>query len=238
MTKLILILGDQLCPQISSLNGAIKDRDTVLMCEVMAEATYVGHHKKKIAFVFSAMRHFAEELRDAGYKVRYTRIDDENNAGSFTGELKRATDELKPRSVCVTEPGEWRVLKELKLWSEAVARPVDIRPDDRFLASHEEFKSWAAGRKSLTMEFFYRDMRRITGLLMQGEEPVGGRWNFDDENRNPTKPDLFRPRRPRFSPDEITREVLAIVEKLFPDNFGKLDGFGFAVTRADAKKGS
>lgn len=93
MSRLILILGDQLSLGISSLDGADKGRDTVLMCEVMAEATYVGHHKKKIAFIFSAMRHFADELRGSGYKVRYTRIDDPDNAGSFT---QRATIEPVP----------------------------------------------------------------------------------------------------------------------------------------------
>lgn len=236
MKKLIVILGDQLCPEISSLVGADKERDIVLMCEVMAEATYVGHHKKKITFIFSAMRHFANELREAGYQVRYTRIDDANNAGSFAGELKRAVEHMKPTSVCVTEPGEWRVLDEMKRWSETLNLPVAIRPDSRFLCSHDDFNRWAAGRKSLTMEFFYRDMRRRTGLLMRGEEPVGGRWNFDAENRKPAEPDLLRPRHPRFTPDEITVDVLTIVKKLFADNFGKLDGFGFAVTRTDAEK--
>jgi deoxyribodipyrimidine photolyase-related protein len=236
LTKLIFILGDQLSRNLSSLDGIDKARDIVLMCEVMAEATYVGHHKKKIAFIFSAMRHFAEELRGAGYQVRYTEIDDRNNAGSFAGELNRAVAELKPHSVCVTEPGEWRVLEDMRLWSETTGLPVDIRPDNRFLCSHEDFASWAAGRKSLTMEFFYRDMRRRTGLLMEGKDPVGGRWNFDAENRRPAEPDLLRPRHLSFAPDAITRDVLAIVEALFPNNLGRLDGFGFAVTRDDAEK--
>ncbi|MDW5317079.1 cryptochrome/photolyase family protein [Rhizobium sp. PL01] len=235
MTNLILILGDQLCPQISSLDGADREHDVVLMCEVMSEATYVGHHKKKLAFIFSAMRHFAEELQEAGYQVRYTKITDKDNAGSFTGEVKRAVNDLKLKSVCVTEPGEWRVLEEMKLWSETLRLPVDIRPDRRFLCSHEEFARWADGRKSLTMEFFYRDMRRRTGLLMQGDEPVGGRWNFDTDNRKPAEPDLLRPRHLRFAPDKITTDVLQIVEKLFPENFGMLAGFGFAVTRTDAE---
>ncbi|WP_283193536.1 cryptochrome/photolyase family protein [Rhizobium sp. AN80A] len=236
MAKLILILGDQLCPQISSLDGANKNQDVVLMCEVMAEAAYVGHHKKKIAFIFSAMRHFADELREAGFAVRYTKIDDADNGGSFTSELKRAIESVTPEAICVTEPGEWRVLEEMKRWSKSLGMPVEIRPDSRFICSHEEFETWAAGRKSLTMEFFYRDMRRRTGLLMEGEAPVGGRWNFDAENRKSAEPDLLRPRHRRFEADEITTEVLATVAKLFPDNFGKLERFGFAVTRAEAKE--
>ncbi|MGE7368842.1 cryptochrome/photolyase family protein [Neorhizobium sp. NPDC001467] len=235
MAKLILILGDQLSEQISSLKGADRQCDAVLICEVMAEATYVGHHKKKIAFLFSAMRHFADGLRQAGYQVRYTKIDDPENAGSFTGEVRRAVDALKPTSICVTEPGEWRVLNEMKLWPETLGLQVDMRDDTRFVCSHADFETWVAGRKSLTMEFFYRDMRRRTGLLMRGDEPIGGRWNFDAENRKPAKPDLLRPRHPSFEPDAITAEVLDNVGNLFPDNFGSLDGFRFAVTRADAQ---
>ncbi|QTK82895.1 Deoxyribodipyrimidine Photolyase-Like Protein [Agrobacterium tumefaciens] len=236
MSRLILILGDQLSPSISSLDGVDKEQDTLLLCEVMAEATYVGHHKKKIAFIFSAMRHFAEELREAGYRVRYTTIDDEDNAGSFTGEVKRAVTAIDPLAICVTEAGEWRVKSELESLEGAVGVPVEIRPDTRFLATQREFRDWAEGRKSLTMEYFYREMRRKTGLLMQGDEPVGGRWNFDAENRNPAKPDLLRPKHLVVEPDEITNEVLGTVDALFSKNFGTLKNFRFAVTRKDAER--
>lgn len=236
MPKLILILGDQLTSDISSLDGADKEHDTILICEVMAEATYVRHHKKKIAFIFSAMRHFAEELRADGYHVRYTRIDDRDNGGSFSGEMKRAVDELSPSTICVTEAGEWRVKAEIESWASLFEVTVDVRPDRRFIVSHDEFKNWADGRKVLTMEYFYRDVRRKTGLLMDEDEPVGGRWNFDAENRQPAKPDLLRPRHMTFPPDDATQEVIETVARLFPDNFGKLDNFGFAVTRSAAEQ--
>jgi deoxyribodipyrimidine photolyase-related protein len=236
MTRnLIFILGDQLSPDMSSLRDADPARDVILMCEVMAEATYVRHHKRKIAFILSSMRHHAQSLREAGYKVRYTALDDPENAGSFRAELLRAVADLAPHRVIVTEPGEWRVLEDMRGWQQAAGCPVDIRPDNRFLATHEEFAAWAAGRKQLTMEFFYRDMRRKTGLLMDGAVPSGGRWNFDAENRKPAKPDLLRPRRRQFSPDAITRDVLALVAERFSDHIGRLDGFGLAVTRADAQ---
>jgi deoxyribodipyrimidine photolyase-related protein len=236
LSKLIFILGDQLSPNISSLNGADKRADTILMCEVMTEATYVGHHKKKIAFIFSAMRHFAEELREAGYRVRYTKIDDAANGGSFSGELQRAIEAISPKSICITEPGEWRVKEEIGRWTEDFGLAVDIRPDQRYLATHDEFAKWASERKTLTMEFFYRDMRRKSGLLMDGDEPAGGRWNFDADNRRPAQPDLLRPKHRTFPPDKLTKGVIQTVEKMFGSNFGKLDGFGFAVTRAQAEE--
>ncbi|WP_377296460.1 cryptochrome/photolyase family protein [Rhizobium sp. SGZ-381] len=235
MRNLIFILGDQLSPDLSSLRDADPACDGILMCEVMAEATYVRHHKRKIAFILSAMRHFAEELETAGFAVRYTRLDAPDNAGSFRGELLRAVEALAPQRVIVTEPGEWRVLDDMRGWSDAARCPVEIRPDFRFLATHEEFAAWAATRRELTMEFFYREMRRKTGLLMEGDAPVGGRWNFDAENRKPAQHDLLRPRRRQIAPDAITRDVLSLVEDRFADHIGRVEGFGFAVTRADAE---
>jgi deoxyribodipyrimidine photolyase-related protein len=232
---LIFILGDQLSPTLTSLSDADPACDVILMAEVMGEATYVRHHKQKIAFIFSAMRHFADELRAQGFTVRYTRLNDPDNVGSLSGELRRAAEALQPETVIVTEPGEWRVLEDIKGWGQLLARPVEIRPDTRFLCSHAEFRAWAEGRKELTMEFFYREMRRKTGLLMEGDQPAGGRWNFDTENRKPAKPDLLRPRRRSVSPDAITQEVLALVEERFSSHIGRLDRFGFAVTRAEAE---
>jgi deoxyribodipyrimidine photolyase-related protein len=104
------------------------------------------------------------------------------------------------------------------------------------LYARGEFAAWAAGRKSLRMEFFYREMRRKTGLLMDGEEPEGGRWNFDAENRKPAKADLFIPKPLRFAPDATTQDVLDLVGKRFDTHFGDLEPFWFGVTRADAEK--
>jgi deoxyribodipyrimidine photolyase-related protein len=233
---LILILGDQLSSDISSLADADPAQDVVLMCEVMAEATYVRHHKLKIAFIFSAMRHFAEELREKGFRVRYTRLDDGDNTGSVGAEALRAVADLAPARIVVTEPGEWRVLDDMNLWQAEFRCPVEIRLDQRFLCSHATFRRWAAGRSDFTMEFFYREMRRRTGLLMEGEVPIGGRWNFDSENRKPARPDLFRPQRKGFPPDAISREVIALVAERFDGHIGRLDRFGFAVTRAQAEE--
>ena len=152
--KLVFILGDQLSPRISSLAKANPETDKVLMVEVMEEATYARHHKKKIAFLFSAMRHFAEELRGNGWRVDYVKLDAPANTGSFSGEIKRAQKACTPDRILVTEPGEWRVLEAIKAWENDLDIPVDILPDDRFIASHDEFQNWAQGRKQLRMEYF------------------------------------------------------------------------------------
>ncbi|UWQ49237.1 cryptochrome/photolyase family protein [Leisingera caerulea] len=232
--SLILILGDQLSRNIAALKGADPDRDVVLMAEVAEEAGYVQHHKKKIAFLFSAMRHFAKELKEDGWQVHYVRLDDPDNSGSLTGEIDRLRAAHPVARVVVTEPGEYRLKSALQDWAEASDVPLDMLQDSRFLCAHERFGEWAEGRKQLRMEYFYREMRRETGLLMDGDEPEGGKWNFDHENRKPAEDGLTLPEPPQTSPDEITEEVLDLVESQFGDHFGTLRPFWFAVTREDA----
>jgi deoxyribodipyrimidine photolyase-related protein len=233
--NLILVLGDQLTPAVSSLAGADPARDLVLLAELHDEATYVRHHKKKIAFLFSAMRHFAEELRATGWSVEYVTLGSADNQAGFTAQLAHAIAKHRPERIIVTEAAEWRVSREIGGWRARFLLPVDILPDHRFLCSRSEFRAWAEGRKQLRMEYFYRDMRRKTGFLMDGDQPVGGKWNFDSENRKTADIDLFMPRPKAFVPDAITREVLELVATRFGDHFGDLAPFWFAVTRADAE---
>lgn len=234
---LIPLLGDQLSPGISSMRDADPGDSIVLMMEVDEEATYVRHHKKKIAFLFAAMRHHARALEDAGWTVDYVRLDDPENSGSFTGEVARAIERHAPDRIAATEPGEWRVRHDMELWRDKFDVEVDLREDDRFIASHAEFDAWAADRKQLRMEFFYREMRRKTGLLLDDKgKPAGGQWNFDKQNRKPAQRDLTMPRPLSFAPDDITKEVIALVAARFADHPGTLGGFDFAVTQADAER--
>ena len=232
---LVPVLGDQLSLSLASLEGQQPADTIVLMMEVAEETTYVRHHRQKIAYIFSAMRHHAQALRDAGWTVDYVALDDPDNGGSFTAEVARAIARHAPARLCVTEAGEWRVAAMLDSWETVFGLPVEIRTDTRFVADHRDFEEWAEGRSELTMEWFYRLMRRRTGLLMDGDKPAGNRWNFDKENRKPARSDLLMPRPLAFAPDAITREVLALVEARFADHPGSLDGFDWAVTAAEAE---
>ncbi len=230
VSRLVLVLGDQLSRDLSALKKADKDSDVVVMAEVVEEAEYVSHHPKKIALIFAAMRKFAQELQDDGWDVRYSKLDDPDNAGSIVGELLRRAEEVAAPGVICTEPGEWRLIDKLKY------APVKthILNDDRFIASHAEFEDWAEGRKALRMEYFYREMRRKTGLLMEGDKPAGDKWNFDHENRKAAPDDVTVDGPLWFEPDETVEEVLALVEDRFGDHFGDLRPFGFATTRQEA----
>ncbi len=231
MKTLRFVLGDHLTREISSLADATAD-DVIFMAEVAEETTYVRHHQQKIALVLSAMRHFAEELREEGLTVDYVRLEDPENRGGFVEELQRAIKRHSATRVIVAEPGEWRVIEALR--NADLGAALEIANDDRFFVSPRAFERWARGRSGLRMEYFYREIRRSHNLLMDGDEPVGGRWNFDTENRKPP-PRHFHPSAPpRFAPDETTREVLDLVARRFADHFGDLEPFGWATTRREA----
>lgn len=234
MTTLIPVLGDQLSHQLASLRSIDPADAVVLIVEVLDEARYVHHHKKKIALLFSAMRHFAEELREAGWTVDYVTLDAPGNTHSFTGEAGRALARHGADRIRIVEAGEWRVQAMLDAWAAAFGIPVEILPDDRYLCSTADFAEWAAARKRLVMEDFYREMRKRTGLLMTFGKPVGNRWNLDADNRKTPPRGLNFPGVAVFEPDAITRDVLALVAARFADHFGDLEAFGFAVTRAQA----
>ena len=231
MTCLRLVLGDQLTRDVASLRD-YRSGDVVLMAEVSGETTYVKHHKQKIVFILSAMRQFADQLRTEGIVVDYIGLEDAGNTGSISGELKRAVARHRSTSVIVTSPGEWRVLSDFKALDLGI--PIDIREDDRFFATTARFAAWAADRKVLRMEFFYREMRRETDLLMEGDAPAGGQWNYDHDNRKRLPKAQALP--PRFGvvPDSITHDVMALVRARFADHFGDLDSFEWGVTRKDA----
>nr|MCU0855901.1 cryptochrome/photolyase family protein [Paracoccaceae bacterium] len=127
---------------------------------------------------------------------------------------------------------EWRLIARLG----ELPLKVHLHEDDRFIASRAEFEAWAEGRKQLRMEWFYREMRRKTGLLMDGGEPAGGKWNFDHDNRKPASDDLFRAPPLTFDPDPVVEEVLDLVAARFPDNFGTLRPFRFATDADGAER--
>ncbi|MEJ6752640.1 MAG: cryptochrome/photolyase family protein [Amylibacter sp.] len=229
-----LILGDQLNENISSLRDVNKLTDNILICEVKSEATYVKHHKKKIAFLFSAMRHFSKFLEESNFKLKYVKYDDVNNSGSLFGEVKKATDINNYKKIIVTKPNEFRLYSEILEWENKLNIHVEIRDDDRFLCTTDEFNTWANDRKQLRMEFFYRNMRRKYNILMDGDEPIGGQWNYDSENRKPPKNGLKIPDSYSNKPDEITKDVIKLVDQNFKDHFGDLLPFNFAVTRQQA----
>ncbi|MBS1060400.1 cryptochrome/photolyase family protein [Gluconobacter sp. Dm-44] len=237
MTLLIPVLGDQLSSSLASLQNVDRKTSVVLLMEVWDEATYVRHHKKKIAFIFSAMRHFADDLRAKGWTVDYVTLDAPENTHGFTGEVVRAAKRHRATRIRTVTGSEYRVCQLQQEWGKKAGIPCDILEDDRFICSRDEFEHWAKGRRALRMEYFYREMRLKTGLLMNADgTPAGGQWNFDHDNREKPACRLNYPSPERFNPDDTTTDVLKLVQHRFGEHFGELEPFALPVTRLQALK--
>jgi len=236
MTNLRFIFGDQLNLNISSLRDLDLHEDLLFFFEGMEEFTQVKHHQKKIAFLISARRHFARELEAKGAKVHYIQLDVSSNAQTLRQALEVTINEHFIKKLILTEPSEWHSYQEVLNWKKTFNIPVEIREADHFLCSRTEFKDWSHGRKSLTMEYFYREMRKKYDLLMDGKDPIGGQWNYDQENRKPLKEGMKPPKPYVADKDSITEEVMKLVKDTFSSHFGDLEPFYFAIDRKEALK--
>lgn len=237
LRTLVLVLGDQLDRNSAAFDGFDPALDAVWMAEVMEESTHVWTHKARIALFLAGMRHFRDTVRRRGWVVHYRELEDADNAGSLAGELIATATRLCPRRLVVVQPGEWRVEQSLRRAAGELGLELEIRADRHFLCSREAFAAHARGRKHLRLEFFYRDMRRRTGVLLNGDQPEGGRWNFDAENRESFgKEGPVEIKAPlAFPPDTITRAVLELVERRFAGHPGSLSHFDWPVTPEQAR---
>ncbi len=234
--NLVIVLGDQLDHQSSAREGFEPGQDLVWMAEVAEETEHVWSSKQRTTVFLSAMRHFAAELRDRGCPVTYTVLDAPGNTGTLAGELARAIDAHQPTGLVMTAPGDWRVLQSLRAAAQDASLALDLRDDLHFFSTVRDFAAHAKGRKQLRLEFWYRELRQKTRILMEGKEPVGGQWNFDADNRASfgAKGPGEVPPPTRFAPDAITQEVMALVNNRFASHPGSVTEFGWPVTRAQA----
>ena len=230
---LILLLGDQLAVEKGAMTNARPGVDSILMAEVGEEANYVRHNRHKITLIFSAMRHCRDELRARGFDVIYYRYED--GKASLLEAVQAGLQGCNAELVRCCEPGEFRLLEEMRQWSLQV--PLQIIPDDRFLATHDDFSDWMRGRRQLRMEYFYRVMRRRYAILLDADGgPEGGKWNYDAANRKGWRASESVPTRPEAALDDITREVIELVKREFPEHPGDLDRFYLGVTVAQARE--
>ena len=233
---LVIVLGDQLDLASTAFDGFDPTQDVAWMAEVAEESEHVWSAKQRITIFLSAMRHFAAELEARQIPLHYTRLDDADNTGTLAGELQRAVDTLQPQQLILTAPGDWRVLQALRTVAAQASLPLELRHDTHFFSTVREFAAHAKGRKQLRLEYWYRGLRQKHGVLMDGQQPAGGQWNFDADNR-----ESFGKQGPqnvpppfRVPPDAITKEVIALVQTRFTDHPGSLESFAWPVTRTDA----
>ncbi|MFP4155605.1 MAG: cryptochrome/photolyase family protein, partial [Halothiobacillaceae bacterium] len=182
MRDLVVILGDQLDPESAVFDDFDPARDQVWMAEVDGEARHVRSHKARIALFLATMRHFRDALHERGIPVHYLAMEAHDYPDLATA-LDATLAQCRPQRIRWVRPGEWRVWRSLQAVAEARSIPIEERADRHFLASDEAFCAWARGRKQLRQEYWYRHLRQRLGVLMGGDKPVGGQWNFDSANR-------------------------------------------------------
>jgi deoxyribodipyrimidine photolyase-related protein len=180
------------------------------------------------------MRHFVQELQDEGFEVDYYKLP--SPPADLRETLRTHLREYQPDRLLLMKTAEFGRAAVLADVVEEAGAKTTVLDNTMFLSSLEAFAREAEGKTSLVMERFYRDMRRRTGLLMSQDEPEGGRWNYDEENRESPPDDGQFPEIPRFEPDAVTQDVMALVENRFPDHFGKLNTFAWPVTHRDAER--
>jgi len=239
LRHLVLVLGDQLDLEASAFNGFDAEQDAVWMAEAQEESTHVWSSKQRIALFLSAMRHFAQVLRAAGWPLCYHRLDDTGHVAaldSLGAKLRADLMTLAPERVVMTAPGDWRVFKQLKAVVEAAGLTLEVCEDRHFFTTMSDFATHAKGRKSLRLEYFYRELRQRHSILMDDGQPAGGKWNFDADNRETfgAKGPSVLPPRSAFKPDSITSAVITLVNTRFADHPGTLGSFAWPVNRTQA----
>jgi deoxyribodipyrimidine photolyase-related protein len=250
--RLIVVLGDQLDADSTVFEGFDPELDWIWMAEVSGEATHVWNSQCRIAIFLAAMRHFRDRLRERGWPVAYRQLNVSGSQWSYSdnadlglaagaetlaSQLALTLDRLRPAEVHAVDPGEWRLKDQLQEVARAAGIAWVTRPDQHFFSSPEDFAAHARGRKQLRLEFFYRELRQRTGFLMDGDQPAGGQWNYDAENRESfgKQGPGFVPAPRRFPPDALTQEVLAMVQERFGSHPGSVAAFDWPLTSAEAQ---
>lgn len=228
----VWVLGDQLWTGQTALQSCkdSPEQTHVFFIESLHHAQQLPYHLQKLVLVWSTMRHFAEELRQEGWTVSYTQSID------FQTPLMKWIEQYGITELRVMTPVDRPFMKLIQ--SLDLPCPVTFTPNNRFIWQDQEFVDWARSRKRLLMEDFYREGRRRFNILMDGEHPIGGRWNFDRDNRKPPKGKLTLPEALWFKPDQITQDVIDWVKQSpnLKDSqaYWQIEPFQWGVTRKQA----
>ena len=231
---------DRLHDGVGPLAQSPPEDTIVVLMESRGKGTRRPYHKKKLVLVLSAMRHFALEQAERGCRVVYGA-----SPSSFSDGLLQLQEHWKWPELLVNVPAERELRVELREAKQDRGLRLRAVTDTAWLSTREDFESIFGAfdperakpnaKRQYLMDTFYRAMRRKTGFLMERSKPIGGKWSYDTENRKPFRNEVPVPVRPTFTPDAITREVIALVNQRHPDHFGTTDGFDMAVTREQAE---
>ena len=219
-----LILGDQLNENHPWFQE-VDEYNLFIMMEVRSETDYAHHHIQKLVGFFAAMRRFAKKLEDNGHSVFYLKLNDRRNKQSFTENLRWIAHEKDFSYISYMLPDEWRLDRELGKLDKALNIPTEAVDTHHFLTTRNELADFFEGKKTLLMESFYRHMRRRYDLLMDGDKPVKGKWNYDKQNRKSLPKDHQSPAPKTFGHD--VADIKEMIDNQRVDYFGEIDSSNF-----------
>jgi len=229
-----LILGDQLNQQHNWFNQKTASV-TYLLIEARSETDYVRHHIQKIVGFFLAMRHFKTWLEEQGHQVIYVTLDDPENRGALTEQIKAIIATGVYTAFSYQLPDEYRLDQALQQLQTELPVPTVVVDSAHFLVPRNFLADLFAGKKTYLMETFYRKIRVRYQLLMEddGASPLAGRWNFDAENRKKLPAQLTIPPIPRF-PRQV-HDLVGMVAAQGVATIGEInaDEFSWPVTRTE-----
>jgi len=203
-----LILGDQLNSNHSWFLNS-EEHFTYVMMEIRTETDYTLHHIQKVAGIFAAMRNFSEELKAKNHKVIYIHLNDKDNLNSFEDNIQYLISKLNFTHFEYQLPDEFRVDQQLKKLCQSISITSNAVDSEHFFTSREELGNFFEGKKTLLMESFYRALRKKQNVLMEGDKPVTGQWNYDSDNRKKLPKD-HKPTAPLIFNNDVTKIVQEI----------------------------
>ena len=232
MPTLRLILPDQLSKQNPVLEN-IESDDFILFYEPLDTFYEDGHHKQKIVFLISSMRQFIAKQNHK--KIIHRKIHKKNV--KFKDDLLKIALDKKIKRIIASKPSDFKTYKDLMFSCQTKNIELTILEDKNFISSSEDFTDWAEGKKTRIQEYYYRWLRKKYNIFMnEDSKPVGDKWNFDKENRNPIPDGVPVPHIDGFKPKPEVKAVIPLVKKFFPKHFGDIEPFWFGITREDAQK--
>jgi deoxyribodipyrimidine photolyase-related protein len=228
-----LILGDQLNIQHSWFEKTNPDM-TYVMMEIKQETGYVRHHIQKVVGFFLAMRNFANSLQNQGHQVAYINLDDPDNTQSLTGNLSFLIEKENFNRFEYLLPDEFRLDKQMQEFTQTISIPSQVFDSEHFLTSREFLRDFFKGKKTFLMETFYREMRRKYNILMEGNEPLTGKWNYDQDNRNKFRDPLMLQEAKVF-PKNVS-EITVLISKMKVETIGSIDEkkFDWPISREES----
>lgn len=230
--QLFMVLGNHLFPH-QYLEDHVDAQ--FFMAEDVGLCTYVRHHKLKIMLFLAAMREYADELRQAGFKLDYLKLDDRHVSSTYEDALGQAVERYDCSELVSFEIEDRFFARRMTSFADQRKLKLTLLPSPMFLTPRQEFAEYLKTTSKPLMADFYRRQRKRLKILVDARgRPTGGKWSFDIENRKRLPDDVVIPPWPVIAPTKHVRDVSKLVEERFGDHPGSTADFWLPTTRKQA----